>query len=165
MEGPCHPSVCRFEDCEGWVKRPSQWSNSIKAGLCALFDEGCVKHHWDVVKLTEEKGEGIKRLLCNPRRCRLIKHDVWFSALFSIARAACFTWRLFNWSVEIQIQTLIAVSRVPVSLSSKDIILVQRSDSLKQLHCKFLSICFQSQKKVDKLQNFLFFYQSKVRFC
>lgn len=45
LERPRHPSACRFEDCEGGVQRPSQWSNSIKAGLCALFDEGCAKHH------------------------------------------------------------------------------------------------------------------------
>lgn len=31
--------MCRFEDCEGGVKRPSQWVNSIKAGICALFDD------------------------------------------------------------------------------------------------------------------------------
>lgn len=39
-------------------ERPSQWSNSIKAGLCALFDEGCVKNCKDAVKLEGYKGEG-----------------------------------------------------------------------------------------------------------
>lgn len=51
--------MCRFEDREGGVKRPSQWSSSIKASICALFHEGgCVEHHGGVVEFKGNRGGG-----------------------------------------------------------------------------------------------------------
>lgn len=56
MERPCHPSECSFEDCEGGVKSPSQWSYSNKAGLCALFHEGWVKNAAEMLSSFRERG-------------------------------------------------------------------------------------------------------------
>lgn len=92
MERPCHPSACGFEDFEGGAEGPSQWSNSIKAGLCALFEKGCVVHHWDVVKFEGNSGEGVR----GGNTAAKLMSD--FEPLsFPLPGQLVFTPRWFNW--------------------------------------------------------------------
>lgn len=116
--GKTLPSCCTSaQGLWGWSQE-AQWSNSIKAGLCAFFDEGCVKQHRDVVKFEGNIGgwKGYSATHTAADELNMISDPQSFIYLFIFLyrQAASFTWRMLYWSDVIHGETLIAVLRLPV---------------------------------------------------